>query len=208
VTAPRHVPVDAWSTFTWTLRATWHELAPIIGVSLAWSLAGVPLVIALTTGEVWLALFASLPLCIATTALVGTLAGVAMGGGVSRPARHGFDPALGAVTWAWVTSTAGLIGVGSSGVLAASAMGAMGVLVLPLAFAYGTVRGRRGLAAVRAGGIIAVLHPGLALTLASVLCLAAFACIASAGTMLLVAPAFVALMACRAVVVLLEDGEA
>ena len=48
VTTTRVLPrVDAWATFTWTVRATWHELLPIIGVSVAWALAGLPLVVAL-----------------------------------------------------------------------------------------------------------------------------------------------------------------
>ena len=132
---------------------------------------------------------------------------VATGGPVRRPGYDRWDPTLGALAWAWALVVASTIGLGPSGVLAASVAGALGMLVLPLAFAYGAVRGRRGVAALRAATIIAILHPGLALTLAGVACLAAFACVASAGVLLVVAPAFVALMACRAIVVLLVDEE-
>ncbi|MET0772357.1 MAG: hypothetical protein ABWZ82_04675 [Candidatus Limnocylindrales bacterium] len=200
--------IDAWATFAWTVRAAWHELVAVIGVSVAWAFAGMPLVIALGSGEPWLAAIAALPLCIATTALFGTLADVATGGAVRRPGRDRWDPTLGALAWAWVVVVAGAVGMGPSGVLAASLAGALGILVLPLAFAYGAVRGRRGVVALRAAMIIAILHPGLALTFAGVACLAAFACVASAGVLLVVAPAFVALMACRAVVVLLAEDEA
>jgi hypothetical protein len=198
---------DPWATFAWTIRATWHELAPIIGVSVAWSLTGVPLVVALATGETWLALLASLPTWIATTALFGVLADVANGGAVRRPESERFDPALGALAWAWAGLAASLAGMGSYGVLAGCALGAIGVLVLPLAFAYGAIRGRRGLAALRGGTVLAIIQPGMAISLAGTLCLAAFACVASAGTLLLVAPGLVGLLACRAVVVMLTEVE-
>ena len=47
----------------------------------------------------------------------------------------------------------------------------------------------------------------IVLILASILCLVMFACVASAGPLLLVAPAFVALLACRAMTLLLMDDE-
>jgi hypothetical protein len=199
---------DPWATFVWTLRATWHEIVPIIAVSVAWGLSAIPFLVGLASGEGWLAGLAALPLLIATTALFGTLAEVATGGAVRRPGIDRADPALGAAAWAWTLLVAGLIGLGPYGVVAGSALGAIGVLVLPLAFAYGAIRRRRGLAALRAGSVISMLHPGLALTIASVLCLAAFACIASGGTLLVLAPGFIALLACRAVVVLLGSDDA
>jgi hypothetical protein len=179
----------------------------IIGVSVGWALAGVPLVVALGRGERWLAALAALPPCIATTALFATLADIAKGGGVRRPARDRWDSTLGAIGWAWTLVVAGSMSLGPTGVLFASVVGALGALVLPLAFAYGAVRERHGVVALRGATIVAILHPGLALTLASGACLAAFACVASAGALLVVAPAFVALMACRAVVVVLADQD-
>lgn len=200
----RPVAVDPWSTFVWTCRATWHELAPVIGVSLAWLLSGLPLAVAVAAGEPWLAGLTVLPLLIGLTGLCGSLAGVSRGGGVRAPWRASFDPSLAGLAWLWLLTVAWVAGVGPAGVVAGSVLGALAVAVLPLAFAYGAVRERRGAAALRGGVIIAVLQPGLALTVGAGLCLAAFALVATAGTLLVVAPALVLLMACRAAALLVE----
>jgi hypothetical protein len=194
--------------FVWAVRALWRELAPVIGVSLVWLLWWVPIVAAVMSGESWLTALTLLPGLIGTTGLFGSLAEVSRGGAVRLPWRGRIDALLAAGAWLWLLGAAWVAGSGPAGVVVASALGAVGVLVLPLAFAYATVRDRHGLTAIRAGAVIAILRPGLAITIAASLCLAAFACIATAGTLLVMAPALVALMACRAIRTLVDpDGD-
>ena len=61
-------------------------------------------------------------------------------------------------------------------------------LVLPSAFAYGAVRERHGLRALRGGLILVAMRPGWALTLAALGCLGGFAVAASGGVLLPVVP--------------------
>lgn len=193
------MPVDPWAVFVWACRATWHELAQIIAVSLVWLLSSVPLAVSLAVGEPWLAALATLPLLIGTTGLFSSLAEATKGGAVRFPGPDRLDVPLAGLAWVWVLALAWGIGLGPVGVLGSSILGALGVLALPLALAYSAVRQRKGLTALRGAVIVGILQPGFALTLAGGLCLAAFVCAASAGTLLVVAPPLLALMACRAV---------
>jgi hypothetical protein len=183
----------------WACRTTWHELARVIAISLAWVLSGVPLAVGLAVGEPWLAALAALPLMIGTTGLFGSLAEASRGGTVCLTGPDRFDVPLAGIAWVCALAISWGIGLGPVGVLGSSILGALGVLALPLALAYSAVRQRKGLTALRGAVIVGILQPGLALTLAGGLCLAAFACVASAGTLLVVAPPLLALMACRAV---------
>jgi hypothetical protein len=70
---------------------------------------------------------------------------------------------------------------------------------MPLAFAYGAVRGRPGGAALRGGLVLAILRPDLAITQSAMAVLAGFAVIASAGALILCMPALVIVFACMAV---------
>lgn len=195
----RLAPPDPWATFVWACHATWRELAPLVALSLGWLASAVPLATAWLTGEDWLVSLAVLPLLLGTTGFVGGLAPVAEGGSVRLPGRHAFDPLLAAVAWVWCLAVGWALDGGAVGMLVASTLGALAALVLPLAFAYGAVRARRGLGALRGGMAIAVTCPTLALTLAAGACLAAFACVATAGALLVVAPALITVAACRGV---------
>ncbi|MBX3030416.1 MAG: hypothetical protein KF809_09670 [Chloroflexi bacterium] len=178
-----------------------------MGLSLVWVLSGLPLAASLATGEGWLAALAGLPLLIGTTGMFGSFARVADGEPVRMPGRDGFDVSLAGIAWLWVLAIIWIVGAGATGVVAASILGALGVLVLPLAFGYSAIRRRRGSAAVRAAVVLGILKPGLAVTLAGASCLAAFACIASAGTLLVVGPPLAMLMACRAIWLLVEPAD-
>jgi hypothetical protein len=106
------------------------------------------------------------------------------------------------VVWVAVATICGsilasaVVGQSATGIAAASAVGAAALLLLPLAGAYGAVRDRRGLAALRGGFVIAVLRPSVALSVAAVGVLAVFAVIATAGVLVLVVPAVHALYTC------------
>jgi hypothetical protein len=204
VNADRLAPVDLWSQLLWACRAAWRELPGILLVSVAWSLALVPSMLALAAGAPELALLAALPLLIATTGLFGSLAIGAAGGSVRLPHWDAFDPGLGLAGWGCGLVVIWSSSAGAVGLLIASVVGALAVLVLPVAAAYGAVRGCRGETALRGGMVIAAVRPSLALSVTAGACLAAFACVASAGTLVVVAPAFVALVACRTVRVALR----
>jgi hypothetical protein len=199
-------PVDPWTEFLWACRATWRELPAVIGVSLALLLSAVPLLVAAMVAAPALMALAGLPLAIVTTAVIGSFGRASGGDAVCFRLRASSDVTLGMLCWASVIVIAWLGGQGSVGLVAGSMLGALGGLVLPVSLCYGAVRGRRGLAALRGGAIIAILHPRLALTIAASICLAAFACVASAGTLLVVAPALVGLAGCRMVRLALHEG--
>jgi hypothetical protein len=192
--------VDQWSEFVWACRVTWRELPAIVAVSLIWMLAAIPLLVAAGADvEPVLTSLAGLPLALATTAMVGSLAQAADGGSVRLRLRASSDLTLGLFVWTWAAATIWLAGQGAIGMVAASVLGASGGLVLPLAMCYGAVRKRRGFAAFRGGAIIAVVRPDVALTISGGMCLAAIVCVASAGALVVVAPALVGVTACRMV---------
>jgi hypothetical protein len=199
--------VDPGRTFLWACRTTWRELPAIVGLSLVWLLAATPLLVAALVGQPVLLALAGLPLAIVTTAVVVALSSATAGGPVRIAIRGSSDVTLGLICWASVVAVGWLGDQGPLGLAAGSGLGALAALVLPLALCYGAVRGRRGLAALRGGAIIATLRPGLALTIAGGLCLAAFACVASAGALTVVVPAMVGLVGCRVVRVALDDDE-
>jgi hypothetical protein len=200
-------PVDPWAVFVWACRATWHELGRVIAVSLVWLLSGVPFTVSLVAGEAWLIALAALPVLIGTTGLFGSLAESTRGGSVRVPGPDRFDVSLAGLAWVWLLAIAWGLGGGPVGVVASSILGAFGVLALPLALAYSAVTHRQGPTALRGAVIVGILQPGLTVTLAGGTCLAAFACVASAGTLLVVAPALVVLMACRTVRLLVDPED-
>lgn len=203
MTVAELAPVAAWPAFLWAARTTWRELVGVIVVSVGWAVAGVPLVVALAGGQPVVIALGSLPLAIATTGLFGSLGLAAAGGPVRVPRSGAFDLTLGLACWVWLVSVVVALGLGALGLVVASILGALGALVLPLALSYGAVRGRHGIGALRGGLLIAVVRPGLALALAGLAFLAAFACVATAGSLVVVAPALVALTGCRTVHALL-----
>jgi hypothetical protein len=171
----------------------------VVGVSIAWALSALPVIMA------WIGFLAvpwilvSLPFLVATTAMFNVAAAVADGTPVSRRALARIDPGLALLAWCLGLAIAFLLTQGDGGAVAASIIGAIGALTIPLALAYGAVRDRRGVAAMRGGLVLAILRPDLAITLSAMAVLAGFAVVVSAGALVLCAPALVVIFACTAV---------
>ena len=187
---------EAWSAVRSAAWATWTGLPAIVAASLGWAATLVPAAAMAALGAPSLLLLLGLlPALVATTGFADALAPVASGGKLRSLRQVGVDPVLGFAAWLWIAALDLLAGLGPGGIAAASSIGALGVLILPLALAYGGLRRRRGLAALRAGFVIAALSPSLAVTLAGLAVLAGFAVVATTGALVVVAPAFVALTA-------------
>lgn len=182
-----------WSGAT----ASWHELPRATAAGAVTLVAAVPLSAALLSGAPrWLAAAAVLPVLLALTGVAGFAAQVARGDGPSLAALRRVDPVL-----ALVLSVAGSALLTPWGVLPAAAV----LIVGPYALAYGAVRGRRGLAALRGGVILAAYRPAWALTLTGLTVVSAFAVAASAGVLaLVVAPLLLAVAAGQTATLLAE----
>ena len=197
--APRRGAEPIHRTFVAACRATWAAAPILVAVSGCWALTTVPVVIAWIGALPVPWILVSLPFLVATTAMFGVSAAVADGSPVGRHVLSRTDPGLALVAWCLGLAIEFLLTVGDAGVVAASAIGAVGTLTMPLAFAYGAVRDRRGSAALRGGLVLAILRPDLAITLSAMAVLAGFAVIASAGALVLCMPALVMVFACMAV---------
>jgi hypothetical protein len=97
-----------------------------------------------------------------------------------------------------VAASAALIAIDGPVQVAGFALAATAILMGPLVLAYGAVRGRRGLAAIRGGALLAILRPDLALSIAGLAVVAAFLIVISAGALGLFLPALVAIFMCLA----------
>lgn len=196
---PRRRTESIHGTFAAACRATWAGAPVVVVVSVVWTLAAAPIAAAVVVGlpVPWVLL--TLPLLLVSTGAYRVWADLAAGRtpGLRQLART--DPGLALLTWGFGLVVALLLGLGDPGVVAASVTGAVGALILPLAFAYGAVRGRPGVAAVHGGLVLAALRPDLAVTLAALTVIAAFAIVASAGSLVLCVPALVAIFSCVAV---------
>ncbi|WP_433076298.1 hypothetical protein ACQP1P_31395 [Dactylosporangium sp. CA-052675] len=186
------LPGLAWSAAT----AFWHELPRNLGAGLLLGLSAVPLGAALLAGAPgWVAAAATLPVTLALTGLAALTAG-------EHPraaAMVRVDPVL-----ALLLSVAGLALLAPWGVVPAAAV----LIVGPYALAYGAVRGKRGLAALRGGVILAAYRPAWALTLTGLTVLGAFAAAASAGVLALVAAPLLLTIAGRQTAALLDEIDA
>lgn len=165
----------------------WHELPRALFAGTVVLLAAVPFAVAvLTAAPAPIVAAALVPPALMLTALGHFAAAVVRGG---RPALHGTDPVLG-LLFASTAAAAGL-GLASGGAAAVAGTVALAALLLafPYALAYGALRGRRGVAALRGGLILVAYRPVWALTLLALGVLAAFAAVASGGVLApLVAP--------------------
>jgi hypothetical protein len=182
----------------------WHELPRTLAAGLLVALTAVPLVVAATAGAPgWIVALTPVPLALALTGLARFAAVVARGDAARLALLRRVDPVLAAVTAAGVALCAALFTV--DGLRTAGAAGAAALLlVLPSAFAYGAVRDRSGLQALRGGLILAALRPGWALTLAALGCLGGFAVAASGGVLLPVVPALLLTIAATQTAELLD----
>ncbi|MER7276504.1 hypothetical protein ABT369_18875 [Dactylosporangium sp. NPDC000244] len=186
------LPALAWSGAT----AFWHELPRNLGAGLLLGLSAVPLGAALLTGAPgWVAAAATLPVTLALTGLAALTAGE----DPRLAALLRVDPVLAALL-----SVAGLALLAPWGVVPAAAV----LIVGPYALAYGAVRGKRGLAALRGGVILAAYRPAWALTLTGLTVLGAFAAAASAGVLALVAAPLLLTIAARQTAALLGEIDA
>jgi hypothetical protein len=178
----------AAATLPWLVKrgvlVFWHELPRCIVAGAFGLAAAVPLVVAIVVAAPgWILAATTVPPALALTGLARFAAAVARGDGPRLAMLREIDPAL-ALPLAGGVSLAGL-GLASGG-LAAPA-GAVGVaallLVFPYALAYGALRGRRGLRALRGGAILVAFRPSWAFTLVAMGCLGGFAVAASAGVL-------------------------
>ncbi|MFI5889778.1 hypothetical protein ACIA5D_06615 [Actinoplanes sp. NPDC051513] len=177
--------------------ASWHELPRTLAAGAGAVVAAAPLAASLLSGAPrWLAAAAVLPLLLALTGVASFAAQVARGDGPSLTALRRVDPVL-----ALLLSAAGLALLAPWGVVPAAAV----LIVGPYALAYGAVRGKRGLTAVRGGVILAAYRPSWALTLTGLTVIAAFAAVASAGVLALVVAPLLLTIACRQTTALLSE---
>lgn len=197
-------------TLVWAIRRglveTWRELPHVVVAGLLGSLAIAPLAVAaLAAAPGWMLALTVLPAALGATVLAGFAGRVRRAEGLTRAAYTGVDPVL-ALLLAAATIVAGVLLTTPGTMQLAGAVLAALVLVVALpALAYGAVRGRRGLAALRGGIILALLRPGWTLTLAAFVVLAAFAVVASAGVLAVVAGPFLLGVAVSMTDVLLDE---
>jgi hypothetical protein len=187
------LPALTWSGAT----AFWHELPRTLAAGAVTLAAAAPLAAALLAGAPgWVAAAATLPVTVALTGLASFAAAVARGDGPRLSTLRRVDPVL-----ALLLSAAGLALLAPWGVVPAAAV----LLAGPYALAYGAVRGRRGLAALRGGVILAAYRPAWALTLTALAVIAGFAAAASAGVLALVVAPLLLTIAARQTAALLGE---
>jgi hypothetical protein len=186
-------PTASTTTLPWLIRhtaaAVWHELPVALVGGLALLLSALPLaVLSAVTAPMWMLCLATLPVAIALTGLAAFGATVAAGERATVRSLTHIDPVLACA----LAVAADLVGLGLTGGGAAMIAGAVGAaavaVVAPAALAYGAVRGRRGLAALRGGAILVAFRPSWALTTLAFAVLGGFAVAASAGVLLLIVP--------------------
>ena len=190
--APAHL------TFIAACRALWQALPTMVGISLAWTLAtGLTALPAIVGAGTWSVLLVG-PWFLITTSAVGAIHAAIVGASARHGAWRGLDPVVAGAGWWAVAASASLIAIDGPVQVAGFALAALTILMGPLVLAYGSVRGRRGLAAIRGGTVLAILRPDLALSIAGLAVVAAFLIVISAGALGLFLPALVATFTCLA----------
>lgn len=180
------------------LPAWWRELAPIVGIGAIVTATAAPALLATVVGApLWLVAVAAVPVALASTGLARVGAAVASG----ERARVGqlvhADVVLALLALATAAGALWLCTGAEPLRYAGYAVAAVWLAIIPRALAYGAVRGRRGLGALRGGAILAAFRPGATLTLLALGVLGGFAVVASLGTLALVVPALLAIIAAR-----------
>jgi hypothetical protein len=186
-------------TFAAACLATWTAAPLVVAVSAVWAVATLPVVMALIGVLPVSWILVSLPFLVATTGVFSVAAAVADGMPVGWRVLVRIDPGLALVAWGLGIAIELLLASGDWGAIGASVIGAVSVLTIPLALAYGAVRDRRGSAALRGGIVLAIIRPDLAITLSALAVLAGFAVVVSAGALVLCVPAIIVVFACMAV---------
>lgn len=203
----------AASTLPWAIRrgavAVWHDLPRAILAGLLGTVSLVPFVLALTAAAPgWIVGATVLLPALAATMIAGIAARAVRHHGIPLRAFVSTDPVLALMIGA-VAILAGMLLISpGSAQLAGAALAALLLFVGCPALAYGAVRGRRGLAALRGGILLALMRPGWALTLTAFAVLAGFAVAASAGVLAVVAAPFLLGVAASLVSYQLDEVDA
>lgn len=196
ITAPA---APAHRTFIAACWALWQGLPTMVGISLLWTLAtGLTALPAMVGAGAWSVLLVG-PWLLITTSAVGAIHAVIIGRSARHGARLGLDPVVTGAGWWAVAACAALIAIDGPVQVAGFALAALTILMGPLVIAYGAVRGRRGLSAIRGGTILAILRPDLALSIAALAVVAVFLIVITVGALGLFLPALVATFTCLAV---------
>jgi hypothetical protein len=164
--------------------AYWQELPLALAAGGAALVTAVPLVVAILAGTPgWLRAITTVPPALALTGLAEFAAAIGRGDRPRAALLRRLDPVL-ALLLAGGTALAGSgLAAGGGFAVAGAVAGAGLLLVFPYALAYGALRGRRGLAALRGGTILVAYRPVWALTLVALGCLGGFAIVASVGVL-------------------------
>jgi hypothetical protein len=191
------------------LLECWHELPRAIAAGACFLASAVPFAVAAVAGAPgWIPALATVPPALALTGLARFAAATARGDRPRLALLLDVDPVL-ALVLAGGGSLAGIALASGGGAALAGGLGAaVLLLVLPYALAYGALRGRRGLRAVRGAAILVAYRPAWALTLVALGCLGGFAVVASAGVLALVAPPLLLTVAAVQTAALLDEIDA
>lgn len=182
------VPVSHPAVVRRGVLAIWRVLPRALAAGFGASVACAPLAAALLAAAPgWILALATLPPMLAATGLSGFATRALRDEALPVASWLRTDPVLALVLAAAAALAALLLTSPGSAQLAGAVVAALLLLVGLPALAYGAVRGRSGLSALRGGAILAIVRPGWTLTLASLAVLAAFAAVASAGVLALVA---------------------
>lgn len=184
----------------------WHEIARALVVGLVVLVCTTPPVImALWGATSWLVGLTCLPLALALTGAASFAATIAHGNGVSARALARVDPVL-AVLGTLLVVAAGAAFAGPGPLpLVGAALAALLLLVAPSVLAYGALRERRGLGALRGGLILVAYRPSWALSQLALACIGGFAIVASAGVLIVIVPVASLLICCTLVTALLRE---
>lgn len=169
--------------------AGWRELPRLLAIGALWTASLIPVVVAITGGApVWLCALSCFPVALLTTGVARS--GAAASSGAALRVRDVFrvDPVLAGLLVTAGGLSAAALAAGGALLVAGAIATALVLLLAPLALAYGAVRDRTGLAAIRGGAVLALARPGWALTLLALGVLSAFAAAASLGVLLLAVP--------------------
>ncbi|WP_066361766.1 hypothetical protein [Herbidospora mongoliensis] len=154
----------------------WRELPRAVVAGLFLLLSCVPLVVGhVASGPGWMVALATLPPSLALTSVARFCALVARGEGPHLAELRRFDPVL-------ALFIAGCMVLTGFTVVA----GALAMIVLPYALAYGALRDKPGLGALRGGAILVAFKPLWALTIVALYWLGGFAAAASTGVLAVV----------------------
>ncbi|WP_238011928.1 hypothetical protein KZZ52_37915 [Dactylosporangium sp. AC04546] len=201
--------MNTWTTTSGGAVAFWHELPRNLLAGAVTALAAVPFAVAVAAGlPAWLLALTTVPPALALTGAAAMAGAVARGGAARVTQLRDVDPVLAVVLAAGATAAGVGLVSGGPAALFGAVCGAGLLLAGPSALAYGAVRGRRGLAAVRGGAILVAYRPGWAFTLFALACLGGFAAVASAGVLAVVVVPLVLTIAARQTAALLDEIDA